>query len=98
MDIVRAQSSKKGEYVARSKSVSWGAARWLTWATDHVTKSDRHNWHADQYKLRGDDASQCKLRGDVDRQLVWLGSLELQFVIKGAVVRLNWDLSSVVAK
>ncbi len=30
--------------------------------------------------------------------IVWLDNLESQFVIKGVVVRLNWDLSSMVAK
>ncbi len=50
---------------------------------------------------RGDDSIQCYLKGDNRRQwsiIVWLSSLESQFVIKGAVVYLNWDFSSVVIK
>ena len=50
--------------MAKSKSISWGTARWLTWVTDHVIGSDWYDQHADQCKLRGDDTSQCKLRGD----------------------------------
>jgi len=34
--------------VAKSKSTSWGAARWLTGVTDHITGDDWHDWHADQ--------------------------------------------------
>jgi len=50
--------------VTKSKSVSWGVARWSTGLTDHITGSDQYNRHADQCQPRGDDAGQCQLRGD----------------------------------
>ena len=36
------------DYVAKSKSTSWGVARWSIWTTDHITGSDRHDRYADQ--------------------------------------------------
>ena len=34
--------------VVKSKSISWDAARWSIWVTDHVTGSDRYDQHANQ--------------------------------------------------
>ncbi len=46
LDIDGAQSSRKGEYVVKSKSTSWNAARWSIGVTDHVTGDDRYDQHA----------------------------------------------------
>ena len=73
--------------MAKSRPIPRGTAR----SADHVTRSDRYDRHANQCYPRGDDVRWWST-------IVWLGSLELQFVIKGAVVHLNWGLSSVVAK
>ncbi len=50
--------------MAKSKFTSWGAARWSTWITDHITGDDRHDWHADQWRPKGDNAGQWRLRRD----------------------------------
>ena len=81
---------------------TWGDKRrqCQTWEDD-----DRRcqTWRDDdrRYQTWGDDNRRCQSWGDDDRKrfaIVWLGNLELQFVIKEAVVHLNWGLSSVVAK
>ncbi len=54
-----------------------------------------------QCKPIGNNASWCKSREDDARwwfAIVWLGSLESQFVIKEAVVCLNWGLSSMIVE
>ena len=94
--------------MAKSKLTNWGAASWLTRVTDHVTRSDQYDRHHGaggddrrRWQPRGDDGNPEEPRGDDRRPwvtIVWLGSLAFQFVIKGAVVHLNWGLSSVVAK
>ncbi len=84
--------------MAKSKPINWDAARWSTGVTDHVTRSDRHDWY---YYTWEDDGNLWQPWGDDGSRwvtIVWLGSLEFRFVIKGAVVRLNWSLSFVIAK
>ncbi len=43
LDIHGAQSSRKGEYVAKSGLTLRGTAR----SAGHVTRSDQHDWYVD---------------------------------------------------
>ena len=80
----------------------------MTRPTDHVIKSNQHDqqyyaWGDDdrRYQTWGDNNRKCQIWGNNNRRgftIVWLGSLEFQFIIKRAVVHLNWGLSSMVAK
>ncbi len=84
--------------MTKSKLHDWGIAEWSIRVTDHVTRSDRHNWH---YCTWGDKRRRYQTRGDKKRQefaMIWLDRIESQYVIKGAVVRLNWGLNSVIAE
>ena len=60
LDIDGAQSSRRGEYVTKSRLILRSIAR----PADHVTRSDWHDWHADQCYPRGDDTIQCYPRGN----------------------------------
>ena len=153
--------TEKGKFVAKSRPICWGVARWSIWITGYVTRSNRYNRHAIRCNSRGGDVTRCNSKGgdaircnsrggdatrcnsrrgdaircnsrggdatrcnsrggDVTRcnsregdatrcnsrgedairgnPVVWLSSLEFQFVIKGAVVYLNWGLNSVIVK
>ncbi len=47
--------------MAESKSAYRDVARWLIRSTNHVIKSDQHDWH---YCTRGDEKKQEKIEGD----------------------------------
>ena len=94
--------------VVKLRSACGGAAKWSIRATNHITRNDRHN---QQFHGREDDRIQCYSRGDDGiwydprkndgrwwLSMIWLSSVEFQFVIKGAIIRLNWSFSFMVAK
>ena len=60
LDIDGAQSSRREDYVVKSRLTPRGIIR----SADHITRSDQHDWHADQCDPRGDDAIQYDPRGD----------------------------------
>ncbi len=88
------------DHITRSDRYDWYAYKCIPRGDDTYKCIPRRD-NAYRCILKGDNTYRYIPRGDdIDkwRPVVWLVSLESQFVIKGAVVHLNWDLSFMVAK
>ncbi len=51
LDINGVQSSRRGEYMVKSRLILRGIARFA----GHIIRSNQHDQHTDQCDLRGDD-------------------------------------------